>query len=175
MQRYTDDELLNMLREKAEELSRIPKYDDVRQHSSICRRFGTWNKALKLAGFTPSDIRRRYTDEELFNVLREKAKELGRPPKMKEVRLEYVIKDQFGSWNKGIELAGLTPRNVGREGVGYTDDELLNILKEKAKELNSLPRVRDVEQATTIRNRFGSWFNALVLAGLIPEDIQIIE
>ena len=53
----TDKELLDDLKETGEKLKRTPKYKDILNHCSkfstttFVNRFGTWNKALKRAGF----------------------------------------------------------------------------------------------------------------------------
>src|SRR4029078_4550870 len=70
----------------------------------------------ELAAFQ-AEIRRRYSDEEILEQLRESAKRLGRSPTMKEfaddpdttVHPQTVI-EHFGSWNKAKRLAGLVPR-----------------------------------------------------------------
>jgi len=53
-----------------------------------------------------------------------------------------------------------------------TDEELIEILKNKAKELNKIPSIREMSNpsASSYIVRFGSWENALIAAELI-EDI----
>lgn len=48
---YTDEELLNLIKEKAKELGRVPRCREMKEKSTIEKRFGTWNKALGKAGF----------------------------------------------------------------------------------------------------------------------------
>lgn len=52
---------------------------------------------------------KKYTDEDLIEILQQKAKELGRPPKTREVRQWGTIINHFGSFDKALEAAGLTP------------------------------------------------------------------
>ena len=76
-------------------------------------------------------IRKRYTDEQILDELRECAGRLGRSPTMKEfaddqettVHPQTVI-EHFGTWNKAKRLAGLVPRRFA------TRDELLGLLQE---------------------------------------------
>ena len=50
-----------------------------------------------------------YTDEELLQMIRDKAEELGRAPKKGEVPECYRIKSRFGTWYKSVIAAGLEP------------------------------------------------------------------
>ena len=54
----------------------------------------------------------------------------------------------------------------------YTDEELINNLQQKYKELNRNPYIREMSEpeGNVYISRFGSWSNALILAELI-EDI----
>ncbi|MGX1687607.1 homing endonuclease associated repeat-containing protein, partial [Bacillus subtilis] len=59
--------------------------------------------------------RKTYTEENLIEILRQKAKELGRSPKTKEVKQWKTIKNHFGSYNTGLKAAGLIPNKRGRK------------------------------------------------------------
>ena len=48
--KYTDEELLQIIRDKTEELGRLPIKRDVPDHSLIKARFGPWPRALEAAG-----------------------------------------------------------------------------------------------------------------------------
>jgi endogenous inhibitor of DNA gyrase (YacG/DUF329 family) len=55
----SDSELIGELQRVADELNRTPRYNDMTEHSvaganSFKRRFGSWNDALRAAGFTPN-------------------------------------------------------------------------------------------------------------------------
>ncbi|UBF35392.1 MULTISPECIES: homing endonuclease associated repeat-containing protein [Bacillus] len=56
-----------------------------------------------------------YTKEQLINILRQKAKELGRSPKRKEVKQFQTIVKQFGSFREGLKEAGLPLNRRGRK------------------------------------------------------------
>jgi|GEM_PF-4789330 len=59
----------------------------------------------------------------------------------------------------------------------YTDDELINILLEKVKELNRIPKVGEMSKpsAITYNKRFGSWGKALMKAELIEDIYKDID
>jgi hypothetical protein len=58
----------------------------------------------------------RYERDELLDVLRDLDRALGHPPSQAELRERERLphpstyKYRFGSWNKALEAAGLTPR-----------------------------------------------------------------
>ena len=106
----------------------------------------------------------RYTDVELLNIIKNKAKELGRTPKRREISQHNTIRDRFGSWNNAVNKANLKENN----NCIYTDEQLIQIVKNKAKELGRTPSLTDIEDISraTFFNRFGSWNNVLKIANL---------
>lgn len=54
----------------------------------------------------------------------------------------------------------------------YSDEDLLDALREKAEKLGRTPSKKDMTKpdAWTIRNRFGSWNKAVSASGLIPNN-----
>ncbi|MBS4161479.1 hypothetical protein GWP49_30870, partial [Klebsiella pneumoniae] len=109
--KYTKEELIEMLKSRAEELGRSPKQKEVKQFQTIVKRFGSFNKGLEAAGLTPNKKRRKkYTEAELIEILQQRAEELGRSPKKREIKQFQTIVNHFGTFNKGLEAAGLTPR-----------------------------------------------------------------
>jgi hypothetical protein len=137
----------------------------------------------ELAAFQ-AEIRRRYSDEEILEQLRESAKRLGRSPTMKEfgddpvttVHPQTVI-EHFGSWNKAKRLAGLVPRRFA------TREELLGLLKELGERLGRVPTAKDVDanrgwmpSKSLYWHTFGSLTNALREAGFdVPVGEERLE
>ena len=62
-------------------------------------------KALEAAGL-PVLQKRGYTKEELIEII-QKARELHRTPKINEIKHVTLIRNEFGSWKKALEAAGL--------------------------------------------------------------------
>lgn len=114
---------------------------------------------------------------ELLAELRRLAEELDRTPSMQDMaeRGEYApstFQSKFGSWNAAVTEAELTP-NSRRDPV-YADEELLAEIRELAANLDRVPskgdmRERGSHSPTTYTDRFGTWQNAIVLAGLTPD------
>ncbi|MEX3914328.1 hypothetical protein AB4672_21380 [Bacillus paralicheniformis] len=168
--KYTDEDLIEILQQKAKELGRSPKAKEVKQWATIRKHFGSFKKGLEVAGLTPSKRTRKrtYTESDLIEILRQKETELGRPPRIREVKQSATIIKHFGSFNAGLEAAGLTPITTRKRKRTYTESELIEILQQKAKELGRAPKLREVKQNATIKRHFGSFNAGLKAAGLTP-------
>ena len=77
--------------------------------SMVQRRFGSWPKALKLAGLKPSRSKIGITNEELFENIKSLWMNLGRQPSYSEVKeplSQYsagTYENRFGSWSKALQ------------------------------------------------------------------------
>lgn len=62
--------------------------------------------------------------------------------------------------------------NLWKPGEPLTkeDEELLSELKQKYKELGRIPSKRSVSNYRAVKKRFRIWSEALMAAGLLPED-----
>ena len=179
--KYTDKKLIGLLKVEAENLGRTPTVRDIKpgrgMPSSITyiRTFGSWNQALEAAGLSINNLKFEYTDEELIELLQSRARNLGRTPTVKDVGSDNGMPSAmtyirtFSSWNKALEIAGFSANQFD-----HTDEELIDLLKAKARSLGRTPTVREVNpdndmpSAMTYINRFGSWNQALEAAGLTP-------
>lgn len=111
----TDDELLEDLRRSAKSIGKntitLAEYGEIgKTHpSTIQRRFGTWIKALELAGLQPSRSKIGITDEELFENIKSLWINLGRQPRYAEVKSPSsqfsarTYEKRFGSWSKALQ------------------------------------------------------------------------
>ena len=130
----------------------------------------------------------KYSDKKLLSILKSKAKILGRTPKKSEIKEYYSIKVRFGSWNKGIIKAGLTPL----KRYDYNKNNLIKIIKEWSEKNKRSPREEDFSKdpylpdPSTILRKFNlEWEEILRLANLKPNlnyshpekynDLELIE
>ena len=109
-----DQEILQDLRRSAKSLGRntitMAQYLETgRAHpSTIQRRFGSWPRALELAGLAPSRSRIGIGDEELFDNMRSVWIRLGRQPRYTDIRSSVSLfsagtyEKRFGSWSKAL-------------------------------------------------------------------------
>jgi hypothetical protein len=108
-------DLLTELQRVAEEYGSPPSASDMADHgeywaSTYRRRFGSWNKAVRAAGFDPTPESTKVTEEDLIDELQRMAEELGEPPNSKDMK-NYGKYDprtyhrRFGSWSNAVDAA----------------------------------------------------------------------
>jgi len=119
--RIPASELLNELQRVADIVDGRPTTEDMNEDGKYgtkpyYNRFGSWNRAVELAGFEPftgtsEDI---YSTEELIAELQRLAEERGRPPTTDDMWKHGRMSTQpfvnrFGSWIAALREAGLEP------------------------------------------------------------------
>ena len=129
-------------------------------------------------------IRKRYTDEQILDELRESAERLGRSPTMREFAADaqtrvhpQTVIEHFGSWNAAKRQAGLVPRRFA------TREELLGRLRTLGEELGRTPTARDLDERkgsmpskSLMWHTFGSLAQALREAGFdVPLGAERLE
>ncbi|MFB6229317.1 MAG: homing endonuclease associated repeat-containing protein [Halobacteriales archaeon] len=142
--------------------------------------FGTWNDAVRAAGYEPLGTAPEYTDEELLDEIRRLAEEVGKPPTTREMieHGEYtasVYFRRFDSWNDAVSEAGFMPNETFGDPADQRIpiSELLDEINAVAKRVDGRPTTEDMLEygeysVTPYVNRFGSWNNALERAGFSP-------
>jgi hypothetical protein len=171
--RYSDEELLNIIKQKAEGLGRTPKIKEVGHQWVILDRFSNYNNALKLCGLIPN-IRETYTKEELLNIIKDKCKELGRTPRSNEVTdIITSIKYHFGTWNKALEEAQIDI-NIKANNTGYNDEELIEIYINLCNKLDKFAESKDIYELGFSPNVFANRFKDLeTLRNIIKNDSRL--
>ena len=83
--------------------------------STYSSRFGSWNKALRVAGLKVN-VRTRYTKTELVEGLKQLRKELGRVPKTSDLKNKKwlasysTFRKLFGTWEKALKASGISKK-----------------------------------------------------------------
>jgi hypothetical protein len=130
---YSDDSLLNEIKRVAKKLDKDTltqkKFNQLSKtnHSTITKRFGSWNNALRKAGLSVKNVQ-NISDEELFAEIEKVWNRLGRQPQYKEMeRLGKFslgpYERRFGSWLKAVEAfvqwknMSEEDRNIDLEGI----------------------------------------------------------
>ena len=178
-QLYTDEQLLQILRNLAAKLGQSPTQRELKARRDLPdpttyhRRFETWNAALKTAGLKTRYI--TYTDEQLLQILRNLAAKLGQSPTHHELLAHHTIYgaciNRFGTISSALETAGLKSRRRLPHST-YTDEQLLQILRDLAVELDQSPTIRvlnnrrNLPSSGTYIRHFETWNTALKAAGL---------
>ena len=111
----SDDELLQELRNAASKAGRetitLAEYEEfgIGHASTFQRRFGSWPKALKLAGLKPSRSKIGISEDELFDNIKRIWLKLGRQPRYVEVKAPDskfsagTYENRFGSWSNALK------------------------------------------------------------------------
>lgn len=155
----TTEQYVDLLKEYTTKLGRVPSSKEIQEGRAIINRFGSWNKALEAAGLARYK-RKSFTQEDCIVIIQERAKVLGRTPKINEMTNISTIYKKFGSWNKALEAAGL------QQEITYTKEKLIKIIQQKANVLGRPPRFYEIKEKTHIYKIFGSWNKALEASGL---------
>jgi hypothetical protein len=109
-----DNELIADLKRVSVEINKSPTIDEYNERglfhaATISRRFGSWFKALELAGLEKTRSAIDISEEELFENLEEIWVKLGRQPRYQEVQKplsKYSVgtyDKRFGSFRKALE------------------------------------------------------------------------
>jgi hypothetical protein len=120
--KYTPEELLDIIKKGVFEGKIHLK--DYKSRKSICKAFGTWNEALRIAGIEPARRVKSYTKDELVEALINKYKKTNKVPLYRDTSFALSVAKEFGSWNKGLEAAGLNVNIETRDRIQLTNDEL---------------------------------------------------
>lgn len=165
----TDEELIDKLKEAISRLNHVPSMHELSwmksypNPSTYVERFGSWEDALKRAGFEKS--RKFISDKKLLQDLKDATKELNHTPTywemdaMKKYSNPRTIADRFGSWGNSIKKTGLEPVRKG-----YSEKELFNQMRRLKNKIGRLPTfvemLSDGPSPYTYKNHFGSWKKA---------------
>ena len=166
-EKYTDEELIENIRNKFTQLNRNPYIREMSDPDGnvYLTRFGSWTKALIASGLLEDICVDVDDSEEAILEAQRKIKEFAyqveRYPTEEEVENLFSpgeIKAYFKS------LAGLYDYLT----EGYTEEELINILLDKKNKLGKNPTNKDMKfpRAIIFIDKFESWENALKEAGL---------
>ena len=182
MKKYTNQFLISKLKKLSEILGRTPTCQDVGtknnmpDRSVFKNRFGSWNNAIKASYLKINHDYRLWTKRQLIECLRAKYIELGRTPGIRDFDKDSdmpgknTVRKIFGSWTKALREAGIPIKRF------YSEDELINILKDVYSELNRTPTREDINKRkncpsyTPFIEKFGSYTAACLRAGLVPND-----
>lgn len=148
--------------------------------------FGSFAKALELSGVKHIKERKRHNlvkEEDLKNDLLRIIKLIDKTPGATEYDkyskyCTNLIRSKYKTYNDFLDKMNVYSTKEGKS-VRIKDDFLLNELKRFVKEFNKVPVQSDFENLKnypsrkTFANHFGSFNNALKLAGLEPTTKSI--
>lgn len=184
---FSDDELLELLRESAKHLGRSPSQWEVHWllRTYLKTRFKNWPGALRAAGLSRSAGRGGISTEQMsrkneeyqrmLEQVRRMAEQLGRIPHPSELpEICQKLNKRYQTWGEVLVAAGVEEAVAARlqKEEALKDDELhmLQEVRALAERLNRAPLRREVEQKLqeSLLRRFGSWRNVLYQIDLEP-------
>lgn len=157
---YGKEEMLDYIRELADRdeppTQAEAEKGDGPSSVTIRQNFGSWNEAVREAGFEPrpSTSAEEYTDEEILECIRDLAED-GEPPTMLEFKedtsapSDTPVKTRFGSWNEAVSQAGFDREPGERPSspdfeLEYSDEELFEWAESYIREFGELPGYKEV-------------------------------
>ena len=125
--------------------------------SAAERQFGSWSRALEVAGVEPNMQRwsKRRVIEEIQRQYHEEPRKL---PRWRHTYLQVIARRFFDGWADALAAAGVIPSR----------DQIMGILQDhfiKGRSLEALQQ-RNPDLAAAARTTFGSWQKAVKAAGL---------
>lgn len=177
---YDKKQLIEFIRTFYEENGMVPlsnQFNEDHKYPSSTtyfNYFGSWNRAIEMAGLWDKRIVKDVSDDKLLECLIEFYKENGRTPTEKDFSGNpnypnynmYIYR--FGYWNRALVMAGLQVNYLTK----ITDKEMLDYLKFFYKENGRVPKKKDFDgnpnypACMMYVNRFGRWNRAIEMAGL---------
>jgi sulfur relay (sulfurtransferase) DsrC/TusE family protein len=191
--RYSDEELIQILKDTYEELGRVPYIRDFatrKPNSSTFRRFGTWEDALAKAGLTKEKQKSSdYTKDELINLLNKYYVEFNKVPTTRDLKhskgypSDKPFRTLFGSFKQALIESGLFDLRKDKnkkifDRISYSDDELLKYLQLYIDKNGKLPIGNEIDSSTDLPSRsdyithFGEINNAFRLLGYDLDKIK---
>jgi hypothetical protein len=172
-----DDVLLTDIHDVADTLGKTPtsrQYNRCGEYhaDTLSRRFGSYNSAVKAAGYEPTK-HQEITDTVLLADIRDTADDQGRAPTSPEYTengtyTARTIIQRFGTWEYAVKAAKCDPPSYHH----HTDEELLRELQRLA-DGSRAPTKREMDiygeySPAVYQDRFGRWWRACVRAKLMP-------
>lgn len=182
--KFKEEHLIAELRRFHSEFNKIPSSSDFEKlksnrypsRKSFSNHFGTFNNALRAAGFNVQD-KPIYTKDFLISEIHRYISEYGKQPYSREIEeaegypSSYHFEKLFGSWNHAIEAAGLKIR-VSQYTNQQLDDAFMSFVNENGRP----PKLHEFNDASKYpsfwcyQNRFGSWNKTLIHYGFEPHE-----
>jgi hypothetical protein len=174
--------LIAALRKFADDLGETPTRTQMNDHGPYSqtpyyRVFGSWNDALRAAGFG-TNHENDVSTEALVEALQDLNGELDRLPRFEDMEQRgaysgHTYLRRFGSWSEAKEAAGLAGERQTSRAI--EESELVRAMGELAEELGRAPTQTDMNELGTYSQRpyyrvWDSWTEALSAAGLDPDD-----
>lgn len=187
MPRLADEQLLESVRDLADDIGSAPTTTDMRAHgphdtATYFDRWDSWGDVLAAAGLSPDENPHTVSDSELVAELASVASELHHAPRTSDIKdlAEYHVdtyRARFGGLEQALQRAEVPTHNLGYQ---CPEEDLVREIRNVAARVGYRPKSSEMEDygkytLTTYLNRWESWNGALAAAGFdpLPEDSEI--
>lgn len=189
--RWARSEVIGTIQAFADQHGRPPLQSEWRsahgEHATdryAARLFGSWQKAVRAAGYTPVlPARHRWSDEEVLDAIRAWHREHGSSPRSVDWKpaspghpSSTLITTRFGGFPNARRLAGVPAPLARTRRDPWSDREIHEALRSWVALHGTVPRSREWERAHRdrptslfLRRRFGNWASALEAFGFEPK------
>lgn len=169
-----DRQLLQYVKDFAEELGRSPDACEVIGGSYIAQRFGGWEKVLEAAGLSgPGEIpcpEKRLIYKKEF---KRQLKALRQQQQVQKAQKQAERRQKDAAGRALVQEQQQRDALWGREHEEDTEAQLLEYVKQMAARLGHAPLSREVPGGTYIAKRIGSWALVLHLCDLpLPDGVK---
>lgn len=177
--------LIEDIRAVAAAVGHTPSREEYTKHGSysvtaVTRQFGSWDNAVVYAGFNPPTTTYAASKADLIAELQDLAAERDDPLTVDVMNTSgsywaATYRARFGSWENALREAGVpTPETRTDPSPRITDVELHDELQRVTDQYGHTPEIHKFSTESRYNpriyvDRFGSWRDALVAAGLEPE------
>lgn len=164
--RLSDKQLIELVQAQAAELGRIPEKYEFDYNKQACDRFGGWQSFLYRAQLTnvkPKVYQKLISNEEMVELVRAQAAELGRLPKRKEFKYGDKASRRYGGWVNFLQVADLISKQIQ-----ISEEELIKEIRKLAAKLGHTPQKEDFQYGNYATSKYGGWRNFIQAAGLPP-------
>lgn len=173
------------------ELGRIPLPNELEkdlkfEQTSFASFYSSYENFLRKMSFGKFkyDIEKNYSEPELVEAIRSVANVLGQSPTLAEFNLitslELThIRKHFRNFSKAVAAADLDVKI--RHQNKFSNERLLRIIKDTAKQKGATPTIKDIKRQGEIKSakifsrRFGSFRKALLVAGFKEKDLKPLK
>jgi len=173
-ERISKEELIGEICRLEEELDHPPSLQELRQHGEYSvgtyyNRFGSWQTALKEAGFASRNPTSQITRDELISELQSVADKIDQTPSASQMNehSDYWVstyRNHFATWTNALAAAGFDVLQTSQ----ISKNDLIEELQRLRDELGGDPTKADMREIGVyglneyIKN-FGSWSKAIDL------------
>jgi len=177
--KYSEDDLVNELERVSEEycdggsptVKDMKKYGDI-SYATFSNRFGSWNEALKVAGFSKNAVGRGnpISSEKIIEDIKRVSEEVRGRPSYSQYQ-EYgnfsfpTLRTHLNSWWDALSECGFEEYRHKEYSEAYnsrTIDEYISEFERVGEKLNKIPTQKDINlhskySLTSYQNKFDSW------------------